>query len=148
MTDEKGYQTLGLMSWGSLADEAHETNPDLQWPKSNEVYDKMRREDAQVGSVFRAVTLPVRKTGWMIDPAGARDEVVELVAQDLGLPIRGRDDEDPPLRTKDRFSWAEHLRQHHRVSNADADLQREVVRFHTGPEAPKVQHLIGVAPPG
>jgi len=45
-------------------------------------------------------------------------------------------------------SWAEHLRQHHRVSNADADLQREVVRFHTGPEAPKVQHLIGVAPPG
>lgn len=110
MTDEKGYQTLGLMSWGSLADEAHETNPDLQWPKSNEVYDKMRREDAQVGSVFRAVTLPVRKTGWMIDPAGARDEVVELVAQDLGLPIRGRDDEDPPLRTKDRFSWSEHLR--------------------------------------
>jgi MFS family permease len=44
-------------------------------------------------------------------------------------------------------SWAEHLRQHHRVSNADADLQREVTQFHTGPGAPRVQHLIGVAPP-
>jgi hypothetical protein len=35
-----------------LADgfEMGETNPDLMWPKSIEVFDKMRREDGQVGS--------------------------------------------------------------------------------------------------
>ena len=44
-------------------------------------------------------------------------------------------------------SWAEHLRQHKRVSRADADLQREVMRFHVGPEAPRVQHLLGLPKP-
>jgi hypothetical protein len=108
MADERGYQS-GLPSWAGMADESNETNPDLEWPKSIEVFDKMRREDAQIGSVLRAVTLPIRGAVWMIDPAGARDEVVELIAADLGLPIKGK----PPvaaLRTKGRFSWGEHLR--------------------------------------
>lgn len=39
-------------------------------------------------------------------------------------------------------SWAEHLRQHRRVSKADADLQTEVLAFHQGPAWPKVQHLL------
>jgi hypothetical protein len=30
-------------------------------------------------------------------------------------------------------SWAEHLRQHRRVSNADADLQGELLTYHKGP---------------
>lgn len=41
-------------------------------------------------------------------------------------------------------SWAEHLRQHKRVSNADADLQQEVMRFHMGPDRPVVRHLLTV----
>jgi len=43
-------------------------------------------------------------------------------------------------------SWAEHLRQHKRVSRADADVQAEVARFHRGPGAPVVTHLIGIDP--
>lgn len=39
-------------------------------------------------------------------------------------------------------SWAEHLRQHRRVSKADADLQNDVARFHVGSEAPIVRHFI------
>ncbi|HWL81944.1 MAG TPA: MFS transporter [Roseomonas sp.] len=39
-------------------------------------------------------------------------------------------------------SWAEHLRQHRRVSKADADLQASVLRFHRGAEPPVVQHLL------
>lgn len=39
-------------------------------------------------------------------------------------------------------SWAEHLRQHKRVSNADADIQREILSFHQGTEKPIVQHLL------
>lgn len=109
MTEEKGYQTIDLRSWSNLADESHETNPDLIWPQSLEVFDKMRREDAQVRSVLMAVTLPIRSAKWMIDPAGARDEVVDRVAESLGLPVKGRP-ETAPLRSRGRFSWAEHLR--------------------------------------
>lgn len=41
-------------------------------------------------------------------------------------------------------SWAEHLRQHRRVSRADADLQQEVLRFHIGERPPLVRHLLAV----
>lgn len=110
MVDERGYQADMLPGWGrgSLAAEGAEANPDLLWPKNIEIYDRMRKEDSQVGSVLRAVTLPIRRTQWMIDPAGARDEVVDLVATDLGLPVKGRP-AIAPLRTRGRFSWPVHL---------------------------------------
>ncbi|MFC3504819.1 DUF935 family protein [Micromonospora krabiensis] len=86
-----------------------EPTPELRWPESVAVYDAMRSQDSQVGSVLRAVTYPLRRTPWRIDPAGARDEVVQLIAEDLGLPVAGRNPEPTP-RTRDRFSWPEHLR--------------------------------------
>lgn len=94
--------------WWTLEDE---TTPELVWPNSVVVYDSMRRTDSQVASVLRAVTLPVRRTPWRIDPNGARDEVVEHVATDLGLPIVGAEAPKAPPRMRDRFSWPEHLRQ-------------------------------------
>ncbi|GAA4173496.1 MFS transporter [Shinella granuli] len=39
-------------------------------------------------------------------------------------------------------SWAEHLRQHRRISKADADLQEDVRRYHKGEEPPRVRHLL------
>lgn len=102
-----GYENGQAGSWVTT-DEAEETY-ELQWPNSVYVYDRMRRQDAQVRSVLRAVVLPIQRTGWAIDPNGARDEVVQLVAEDMGLPIKGA---GPVLgrRTKDRFSWFDHLR--------------------------------------
>ena len=44
-------------------------------------------------------------------------------------------------------SWAEHLRQHRRVSVADADLQSEVVKFHAGAQPPKVAHYVALEKP-
>ena len=41
-------------------------------------------------------------------------------------------------------SWAEHLRQHQRVSHADADLQSEALRYHQGPERPSVHHFLAL----
>ncbi|MDB5817855.1 MAG: protein of unknown function DitE [Rhizobacter sp.] len=41
-------------------------------------------------------------------------------------------------------SWAEHLRQHHRVSRADADMQQEATRFHVGPDKPRVDHFLAM----
>ena len=106
---ETGYQRESLPGWGALADDSGETNPALVWPKSVDVFDKMRREDSQVGSVLRAVTFPIRRTTWMIDPAGARDEVVDLIADSFGLPVKGRE-RKAPVRTRDRFDFDEHLR--------------------------------------
>jgi predicted MFS family arabinose efflux permease/quinol monooxygenase YgiN len=45
-------------------------------------------------------------------------------------------------------SWAEHLRQHKRVSNADADIQGKVLGYHTGPEKPVVRHFLTIGRPG
>jgi MFS family permease len=45
-------------------------------------------------------------------------------------------------------SWAEHLRQHKRVSKADADVQAEARRFHQGTEPPLVQHFLAVGRSG
>lgn len=109
MPNEIGYVTdPGLAGWASFIDE-NETNPDLQWPQSIDIYDRMRREDPQVASVLRAVMLPIRRATWMIDPAGADPEVVAHIAADLGLPVKG-EQADAPLRTRGRFSWDEHLR--------------------------------------
>ncbi|MBM6594241.1 MFS transporter [Microvirga pudoricolor] len=44
-------------------------------------------------------------------------------------------------------SWAEHLRQHKRVSKTDADIQAAARRFHQGPDAPKVEHFLAVDRP-
>jgi MFS family permease len=43
-------------------------------------------------------------------------------------------------------SWAEHLRQHRRVSRADADIQAEASRFHQGPGVPPVAHFVALTP--
>ncbi len=71
-------------------------------------------------------------------------------------PVRRRDgayawgiteDAADPQRYVEWFlveSWAEHLRQHRRVSHAGADLQGEVLRFHVGDAPPKVDHLLSI----
>jgi len=67
----------------------------------------MRRQDAQVASVLRAVTLPIRRVTYRIDPAGAPARVVNQVADDLGLPIVGK----PNRKVKDTpFNFGEHVR--------------------------------------
>jgi MFS family permease len=41
-------------------------------------------------------------------------------------------------------SWDEHLRQHQRVTQADAALEARADAFHLGPNPPEVRHWIGV----
>ncbi|MGW3608950.1 phage portal protein family protein [Micromonospora sp. NPDC005163] len=105
---EIGYAArTSVLGWMEMAED--EPTPELRWPDSIKVYDAMRSQDSQVGSVLRAVTYPVRRTPWRINQAGARDEVTEFVADNLGLPIVGAEPRPLP-RTRDRFSWDEHLR--------------------------------------
>lgn len=57
------------------------------------------------------------------------------------------EDSNDPERVLEWFmveSWAEHLRQHQRVSLADADVQEQVARFHRGPGKPVVRHFLSL----
>lgn len=83
--------------------------PDLQWPRSIDVFSRMAREDGRVNSLIQAIGLPIRSAGWKLDPNGARDEVVEFIAQAMNLPIKDDDPSKPTPRQRGRFSWSEHL---------------------------------------
>lgn len=82
--------------------------PDLIWPTSVQTYARMRH-DPQLTAVLAAYTLPIRRATWAVDPAGCRDEVVQLVADDLGLPILGVDPEPTGARRRG-VRWDEHVR--------------------------------------
>ncbi len=108
---ERGYAAGSSTYWGTLAAEV-ESTPELRWPLSIDVFDRMNRQDAQVSSVLRAVTSPILRTQWRIDGHGVDPEVTEFVASNLGLPIVDGDDDDfrSRMRGRDRFSWTDHLR--------------------------------------
>lgn len=106
-TRELGYASGGGSWWAAVE---QETTPELRWPLSVAVFDAMRRQDAQAASVLRAVTLPVRRTEWTLDQGAADLEVAEFVADNLGLRLAGAEERSTP-RSRDRFSWSDHLQQ-------------------------------------
>jgi hypothetical protein len=106
---EIGNSKTGPDWGGSLIDTTLDSVAELVWPLSVGTFAKMRR-DAKVRESLQAVTLPIRRARWQLDPNAARPEVVQLVAQDLGLPVLGEDEEQPTGRLRDRFSWDDHVR--------------------------------------
>lgn len=82
---------------------------ELTWPLAVRAYDRMRRSDSKVAASLRAMLLPIMAADWRVIPRQAKPEVVERVADDLGLPIIN-DDERQPSRTRDRFDFAFYLR--------------------------------------
>lgn len=98
----------GLVGIDASYVDVSESVMDLQWPLSVGTYSRMRR-DPKLTAVLGAITLPIRRATWTVDPAGCRDEVAQLVADDLGLPVLGREDEPGPARRRG-VSWQRHLR--------------------------------------
>lgn len=109
-TRELGYVNPYGQSFYQGSYEADEITAALLWPNNLRIYDQMYREDSQVSAIMRAVCLPIRRAQYRVDPAGASEQVVQLVSEDLGLPIVGR---DPSASTGRRapFSWNNHVRQ-------------------------------------
>jgi hypothetical protein len=97
-----------LSSFGMVLADATEQIGDLIWPASVYTYAQMRR-DPQLAAVLKAVTLPIRRATWQVDPAGAPPEAVQLVADGLGLAVK--DAGYTPTASRPRgVRWSEHCR--------------------------------------
>lgn len=103
VTRELGHGVTSALS------ATRDDNVALRYPRSVRTFAKLGREDAQVASVLKAVTLPIERASWYVDANGADEEVVRLVAEDLRLPVRGDDSSRPLPRRAGRVSWSEHL---------------------------------------
>ena len=88
--------------------EGLEANLDLRFPASAVVYDRMRKEDGQVGSVARAITYPILNAGRRL--VGARDEVRAFVERELGLDVAD-EDEGRQRRRRNGIVFTDHLRE-------------------------------------
>ena len=108
---ERGYAATSWQIFGTTGSvwDASEQSPELMWPWSIAVYDRMRRTDAQVGSTNRALLLAMLGKTFAVDPNGADPKIVQHVAEDLNLPILGQEP-TPPGRSRGRFSFRKHLR--------------------------------------
>jgi predicted ABC-type ATPase len=99
----------GLPGQGGLLTEWAETVPDLTWPDSVLTYGRMRR-DARITAVLSSFVLPIMRTNWAVDPEGIdRSAAVDLVSQDLGLPVLGEKGQ-PDESSIPGFKWHEHVR--------------------------------------
>jgi hypothetical protein len=108
-TAVQGYvdpYALGNNSYASLYTDLLEHVPDLTFPLSIPVYAKMRR-DPKLSSIIAGWTLNLRRAQWQLDPAGCRPEVVQQVADDTGLAIKGKD--EPGAARLRGVSWGDHL---------------------------------------
>lgn len=97
-----------LDGFASAVDYILEQVPELFHPESVRVYASMRHE-AHLSSILTAYARAVNGASYAVDPDGCRDEVVQQIADDLGLPIKGVDQEPTGARRR-KFTWAEHIR--------------------------------------
>lgn len=98
-----------MAAWGKFVD-TNEYVPELMWPKSVEVFNRMAT-DTQLGALFAGTCLPIRRFNWQLDPNSAPDQIVQMLAADINLPIAGEDSgKQVKKRYKGRFSFEEHLR--------------------------------------
>jgi hypothetical protein len=97
-----------LRTWGQMIDEM-EFAPDLRWPASIWVYNRMISSDSQIQGLMSGTVNPLLRFRWSIDPQDSTPEVHEALSKELKLPIKGKEDEFRIGRTRNRFTWGRHL---------------------------------------
>jgi hypothetical protein len=102
-----GYVDDGPFYQQVLVD-ATEQISDLHWPTSVTTFARMRH-DPQLSAVLKALTLPIRQATTQVNPLGAREEAVQLVADGLGLPVMDSSSARTSARVKG-VRWADHER--------------------------------------
>jgi hypothetical protein len=96
LTHGNGYQTDPL-----------EMVPELTWPLSVAVYDKMRKSDGQFGGILRAMMLPITNAKWDLITEGVKPEVVALVRGELGMSEPGKTQQ---RRRREGIVWRDHVK--------------------------------------
>lgn len=104
-TSLRGY-VEDITFQGLLAD-ALETVADCAWPTSVTTFNQMRK-DPKLAAILAGYTEQILRATWQLDPTGCRPEVVELVADDMDLPVMDRD--RPSASRVHGVSWHDHLR--------------------------------------
>jgi MFS family permease len=134
----------GLTYGAALPSGEADLTPSLHWPEpalaEPVAYDR--------GPVLITVTYRIRQPD---RPAflAMLDRLSEERRRDGAYAWGVSEDAVDPERVVEWFfveSWAEHLRQHRRVSQADTAIQLEANRFHQGSQEPTVQHLLALNP--
>lgn len=144
---------VGLMPWGVFTDEG-EYVPELQWPNSVQVYDRMGA-DAQISGLVRSVVLPLQRRAWCLDPNGADPASVERLADELDLPILGQE-RGVRRRRRGRFSFYKHLTDalraltygHYIFEQTGTVENNEWILNKLAPRPPRTIQEINVAPDG
>lgn len=142
MATEKGYARDPNIGWRA----SDEDNWELRWPWSIRKYSKMAREDSQVKSVIQAVTQPIMRTPWRIEENGADPKIVQTIAEDLNLPVKGREGTDPLSRSPRRVSWSAHLKRALRWKLIYGHAYFEMVWDDATKTDDKLTHLRKLAP--
>src|SRR5688500_10014495 len=96
----------GLTATGGYLETWEET-PELQWPNNVIVYDRMPKADAQVASVLRASSLPIRRNTWAVKGEDCREEVIAFVEDELGVNAQGQ---GRARRARQGIKWGDFLR--------------------------------------
>lgn len=97
-----------LPGWSAFAGSSTDITDPPAWQGPNRVLTINRmRNDTQIDSLTNSLTMPIMRFDWRLNPNGARDEVVEQVSTDMGIPIKGSN--DPAPRSRRRFKHDDHL---------------------------------------
>ncbi len=80
--EKPNVQPVGASGTAIMAGivQSEEYNADFYWRDAIGVYEKMRRNDAQVWVAERMVTLPLERAHWSIAPASDKPEDVQLAS--------------------------------------------------------------------
>jgi len=98
----------GVAPWSAFYVDQAEYVPELMWPTSVQVYDRMLA-DAKLNGLIRSIELPLQARKWAIDPNGADATSVQRLADDLDLPVVGQE-QSARRRSSNRFSFGNHLK--------------------------------------
>ena len=134
---------IGLLAtwrYRLVGDENLSLMPSMHWPEPTVLIDAQPEEGP-------AVTL----IEYRIDPKTAEEflqamkEMKRIRQRDGAIRWNLLRDTADPERYIESFvteSWAEHLRQHERVTAEDREAEQRAQAFHLGPQPPRITHLI------
>jgi hypothetical protein len=104
-------RTIGVVdedaAYGSWLADALENVPQLVYPLNLREFSIMAK-DPTLSAVISSYTLNILRASWAVDGTGCNPKITQQVADDLGLPIVGKD--KPGAARVRGVSWSEHLR--------------------------------------